>query len=120
LNKKEFFSELFRWQKGRQNTGYDKMLIGGGLWPNPFDIYILRFRQGQEIPPHIDPTLKGEHYRLNLILKSAKEGGEFICKSPIYESKRIKYFRSDISEHSVSKVIKGSRYVLSIGWVKNK
>lgn len=62
---------MFRWQKGRQNTGYDKMLIGGGLWPYPFDIYILKFSEG------------------------------------------------DISEHAVSKVLKGSRYVLSIGWVEN-
>jgi hypothetical protein len=115
---KKFISKLFRWEKGRQKTGYDKMLIGCGRWPNPFDIYILRFREGQEIPPHVDQVKSGAHYRLNIILKSAKRGGEFICRDAIYESTRIKYFRSDISEHAVSRVVMGSRYVLSIGWVK--
>jgi len=119
LNGKEFLSRLFRWEKGRQKTGYDKMLIGGGLWPNPFDIYILRFNEGQEIPSHVDQVETGEHYRLNIILKEAEAGGEFICRTPIYENTRIKYFRSDISEHAVSKVTKGCRFVLSIGWVKN-
>lgn len=119
MTRKEFFSRLFRWQKGRQNTGYDKMLIGGGYWPYPFDIYILRFSEGQEIPPHVDKVERGEHFRLNIVLKAPKSGGEFICISPIYESKRIKYFRPDISEHAVSTVLEGRRYVLSVGWVKN-
>lgn len=112
------FSKLFRWQKGRQQTGYDKMLLAGAYWPIPFDIYLLRFLQGQEIPPHIDQVESDKHYRLNIVLKTATKGGEFYCSNPIYTSKRIKLFRSDISEHSVSKVIQGSRYVLSIGWIK--
>ena len=119
MKPKGIFSRLFRWQKGRQNTGYAKMLIGCGLWPYPFDIYILKFSEGQEIPPHVDKVERGEHYRLNIILKAPTTGGEFVCSSPLYESKRIKYFRPDMSEHSVGKVLKGSRYVLSIGWVKN-
>ena len=35
----------------------------------------------------------------------------------IFETKRIKLFRSDVSVHSVTKVQGGSRYVLSLGWV---
>lgn len=120
MTRKAFFSRLFRWQKGRQNTGYDKMLVGGGVWPCPFDIYLLRFREGQGIPPHVDKVDRGEHYRLNIVLKAPQSGGEFICSSPIYESRRINYFRSDVSEHAVSKVLKGSRYVLSIGWIRNR
>lgn len=115
---KHFLSRVFRWQKGRQNTGYDKMLLGGGAWPNPFDIYLLRFREGDEIPPHVDQVKSGAHYRLNLILKRSESGGEFCCRDPIFESARVKYFRSDLSEHSVSRVVKGNRYVLSIGWVR--
>lgn len=38
-----------------------------------------------------------------------------MCESPIYESARIKLFRPDVSKHAVSKVIKGNRYLLSIG-----
>ncbi|MGF2687288.1 2OG-Fe(II) oxygenase [Marinobacter halodurans] len=119
LSIKRFLSRLFRWEKGRQNTGYDKMLVGAGFWPNPFDVYLLRFREGQGIPPHVDQVNSGEHYRFNLVLKQPKSGGHFRCSNPIFESSRIKLFRSDISEHSVTPVKQGSRYVLSIGWVKN-
>ena len=111
---------LLRWQRGRQNTGYDKMLLCGAIWPIKFDLYLLKFPQGSEIPPHKDKIVAGQHYRLNIILKQAQNGGEFICKDPIFESRRIKLFRPDISEHQVSTVLKGNRYLLSLGWVKNK
>jgi hypothetical protein len=107
-----------RWTKGRQKTGYDKMLLLGSYWPLPFDVYLLRFKEGTEIPPHTDKVESGEHYRINIIIKKAERGGDFVCETPIYENRRIKYFRSDESEHAVTKIEKGIRYVLSIGWVK--
>lgn len=111
--------KLLRWDDGRQNSGYEKMLLCFAYWPIKFDIYLLRFKVGSEIPPHVDPIASGKHYRLNIILKSAIEGGDFICIDPIYESKRIKLFRPDMSEHRVTRIIQGSRYLLSIGWVKD-
>ena len=107
-----------RWQKGRQKTGYEKLLLLSAKWPRSFDVHLLRFLQGHEIPPHVDQVDFGQHHRLNIVLKQAKEGGEFVCQNPIYESRRIKYFRPDISEHSVGRIIEGSRYVLSVGWIK--
>jgi len=95
------------------------MLLCGLLWPIKFDTYLLKFPEGSEITPHTDKVNSGKHYRLNLILKNAVEGGEFNCNDPIFETKRIKLFRPDICEHRVSKVIKGNRYLLSIGWVKS-
>ncbi len=94
------------------------MLLARAYWPLPFDIYLLRFLRGQGIPPHTDQVQSGKHYRLNLVIKAARSGGEFYCSHPIYESKRVKLFRSDISEHGVSEVTQGSRYVVSIGWIK--
>lgn len=110
---------FFRWQKGRQETGYEKMLLATAKWPIAFDIYLLRFFPGHEIPPHKDEVEKGEHHRINVILKNAKEGGEFICKDAIHNSRWIKYFRPDKSQHQVTKIIKGNRYVFSIGWIKH-
>lgn len=112
-----FLRHLFRWQRGRQNSGYDKMLLCGALWPIKFDAYLLRFPEGSEVPAHRDTVKEGKHYRLNLIVKKAQQGGEFICNDAIYSSSRIKLFRPDLCEHQVSKVIKGNRYLLSIGWV---
>lgn len=115
---RQYFRTAFRWQRGRQASGYDKMLLLTGYWPLPFDMYLLRFPTGSEIPPHVDQVSSGRHFRLNLLLRRAKSGGEFICQDPLYQSRRIKYFRPDISQHSVSKVLAGSRLLLSIGWIR--
>jgi hypothetical protein len=86
-------------------------------WPLGFDSYLIRYPEGSEISPHVDPVQAGRHYRLNIVLKAPRAGGEFICATPIFATKRIKLFRPDACEHSVTRVIGGSRYVLSIGWV---
>jgi hypothetical protein len=113
----EYFRTAFRWQSGRQSSGYDKMLLLQSMWPLPFDLYILRFPEGSEVKPHTDPVSFGRHFRLNIVLKPATVGGEFQCANPIFETSRIKLFRPDACEHSVTKVELGTRYVLSIGWV---
>ena len=112
------FRSLFRWERGRQRSGYDKMLLCGARWPVKFDTYLLKFPEGSEILPHTDQVTSGEHFRLNVILRHAELGGVFGCSNTIFETKRIKVFRPDISEHSVTRIVKGNRYVLSIGWVK--
>jgi hypothetical protein len=114
---REFFSNSFRWRSGRQGSGYEKMLILHSYWPVPFDCYLIRYPVGSSISPHIDPVPNGKHFRLNLILHSPNAGGEFTCDSPLFETSRIKFFRPDICEHSVSTVEGSSRYVLSIGWI---
>jgi hypothetical protein len=67
--------------------------------------------------PHNDPVKHGRHYRLNIVVKASPSGGEFVCAAPLFASRRIKLFRPDACEHSVTRVVGGSRYVLSIGWV---
>lgn len=114
-----FVARLFRWDRGRQKTGYHKMLLCGARWPIKFDTYLLRFPEGNEIKPHTDKVASGQHYRLNIVIKNADVGGDFICSNTLFESAHIKFFRPDISEHQVSKILKGNRYLLSIGWVKN-
>lgn len=115
---RDFFGKVLRWQRGRQASGYDKMLLLQSLWPLPFDIYLLKFPAGSEITPHVDRVERGLHYRLNLVIRRARSGGEFVCSNAIHDSPRIKLFRPDICEHSVTRVESGTRYVLSIGWVR--
>jgi hypothetical protein len=115
---RRYACQAFRWQSGRQGSGYDKMLLLTGSWPLPFDSYLIRYPEGSSIPPHMDPVKEGRHYRLNVILKSPKSGGEFVCANPIYSSARIKLFRPDECEHSVTLVQGGSRYVFSVGWIR--
>jgi hypothetical protein len=110
---------LFRWQRGRQQSGYDKMLLIECYWPLPFDAYLLRYPPGSEVAPHIDESPLGRHFRLNLVIRHSSEGGTFQCNEPLFESSRVKFFRPDISMHSVSKVVSGTRYVLSVGWIRD-
>jgi hypothetical protein len=105
------------WQRGRQGTGYDKMLLATAKWPIPFDSYLLRYPTGSAIPAHTDPVTDKRHYRLNIVVRKAGRGGQFICATPIFATERIKLFRPDACEHSVSEVTQGARYVLSIGWI---
>lgn len=112
-----YLRAAFRWQRGRQGSGYDKMLLLTARWPLPFDSYLIRYPEGSAIPPHTDPVGTGRHYRLNIVLKASPRGGEFVCATPIWQSRRIKFFRPDACEHSVTRVEGGSRYVLSVGWV---
>ncbi len=110
---------IFTWQKGRQESGYEKMtLLRSKLFK--FDVYILKYPVNSTIKAHTDPVDEiYEHHRLNIVLKKAKIGGVFSCND-IAKTGRIHYFRPDIMKHEVSKIQLGTRYVLSIGWLKKK
>lgn len=111
------WSKWLRWEHGRQDGGYDKLLIAQSQWLK-FDLYLLRFPVGSEIKKHTDPVKQGRHFRLNVIIKPARQGGQFVVKDAIVNWRRMKFFRPDISEHSVSRIEKGSRYVISFGFVR--
>lgn len=119
MSKAHSSSTWLRWQAGRQQTGYDKMLLATARWPIAFDMYLLRFNEGSAIPLHVDSVSQGDHYRLNLVLKAARRGGEFVCDQVIFASKRIKLFRPDIAQHAVTRVEAGRRYVFSVGWIQH-
>lgn len=108
----------FAWEEGRQHSGYFKMLLARSQWLK-FDVYMLKFAKGASIPFHTDPVNNARHFRLNIVVKEARGGGQFLCDRPLWNFKdRVFYFRSDVSPHAVSKVLGGTRYVLSIGWLR--
>lgn len=111
-------SDRFTWKQGRQSSGYSKISLLESMWPIPFDLYLLKFPEGSQIPEHVDKVDEGfRHYRLNIILKKSLSGGAFIAEQSIINWSRVKFFRPDISKHSVTKVVGGSRYVLSFGFL---
>lgn len=111
-------SAWLRWVRGRQQTGYEKMLLATARFPLPFDLYLLRYPTGSSVPPHVDAVDGRRHFRLNVVLREAEVGGEFSCRSAILQTRPIKLFRPDVAEHSVSEIRQGSRLVLSLGWVR--
>ena len=110
-------SKWLRWQKGRQYSGYDKMLLLQNHLGLKCDAYFLRFPVGSMIPSHQDPVQQGRYFRLNIIIKKSKAGGEFICEQNIINLSRIKLFRPDLYRYEVTEVQGSPRYVLSIGCV---
>jgi Rps23 Pro-64 3,4-dihydroxylase Tpa1-like proline 4-hydroxylase len=109
-----------QWKEGRQGTGYfNKLLLQGKTW----DCYLLKYPEGSFIPKHTDPVEDNkEHHRINFTFWRAKSGGQFVLHDrglKILGHQRFAHFRPDIEPHSVRRVNEGTRYVLSIGWVKN-
>lgn len=109
----------FKWVKGRQNTGYEKMLIFQfRLYGKGFDCYLLRYKVDDEIPAHVDPVPGKKHYRLNVTLVPAKVGGELFFyrkRKWVKQTGKWVFFRSDLQPHKVSKLEKGERIVLTFG-----
>jgi len=112
--------KYFKWINGRQNSGYKKILLATLCWPVAFDCYIIKYEIGSFIPNHKDPVSGKNHFRLNILLKKSSLGGDFVCEKTILNWSRLKLFRPDRYYHSVSKIVSGNRYVLSIGWLWGK
>lgn len=102
------------WQRGRQGSGYEKLQI----FALPFaDAYLLRYPRGSHVPLHRDEVRKGRHFRLNIVVKRARSGGDFLCGHALLRFPRVVLFRPDLEEHAVTRIWAGTRYVLSFGWV---
>jgi hypothetical protein len=107
---------MFKWEKGRQNTGYEKLKIFQFL---NMDCYLLRYKVGDYIPWHTDPVAGRKHFRLNIELKKAISGGNLYLIKENDRIKKIKsrlvFFRSDLRKHAVTEIRKGERIVLTFG-----
>ena len=103
------------WEQGRQGTGYLKrLLLRGKTW----DLYLLKYPEGSYIPAHKDPVPGFEHHRINIVLIKPKAGGQFWMENIPETAKRFIYFRSDITTHGIKKIERGTRWVLSFGWIR--
>jgi len=97
----------FRWQPGRQGTGYRKLLLAqGGRW----DLYVLDYPPGTSIPTHVDAVPGRRHWRANLVLCGERsfQGAAALRIGPLV------VFRPDVTPHSVEQVTR-RRVVLSFG-----
>lgn len=82
---------------------------------------MFHYKQGSYIPKHKDPSSGRKIYRLNIELWKAKKGGQFNCPKMIWQFKdRIYLFRADTSNHYVTPIEEGSRWILSFGFKPRK
>ena len=105
---------LFRWGNDKFNTGYRIFTLFYST-KLKWDIYIFHYKEGSYIPKHKDPSKYGKHYRFNIELKKPDKGGKFICDNVVFKWWRFCLFRADANYHKVTKIEKGSRWVLSFG-----
>jgi hypothetical protein len=97
----------FRWQPGRQGTGYRKLLLAQG---RRWDLYVLDYPPCTSIPTHVDPVPGRRHWRANLLVwgERAFEGAAVMRIGPLV------VFRPDVTPHGVARVTR-RRLVLSFG-----
>lgn len=77
-------------------------------------IYLVRYPTGHSIVPHVDMVSEGRLYKLNCVLVKPGAGGDFVCERTIFNLfGRIILFRPDLYRHRVSKIERGSRWLLS-------
>jgi hypothetical protein len=119
------------WTPGRQGTGYDISSLREAPPPavaralahlgtpheQSWDAYLIRYRDGAYVPPHLDPAQHGRrHRRLNAMITQATGGGELrIGGAPIaLDPGDAVLFYPDHERHEVAPVA-GTRLLFSVG-----
>jgi hypothetical protein len=97
----------WKWQPGRQGTGYRKLLLAQG---RRWDLYVIDYPPGSSIPTHVDPVPGRHHWRANLVLWGERifQGESVLHAGPLV------VFRPDVTPHAVARVGR-RRVVLSFG-----
>ena len=82
-------------------------------------VYLVRYAAGHSILPHVDMVPEGRLYKLNCVLVKPESGGEFICERTILDLQgRLVLFRPDLYQHRVTRIERGSRWLLSLALVR--
>jgi len=124
------------WDRGRQDTGYQKSAVDPDdpaiaaliarslttLYPGPrhgHDAWLLRYPEGSDIPPHVDPPLRdrARHARLNAVIAAPPAGG-LLALDGVEVALAVGdavVFYPDRVRHEVSAVTGGERWIWSVG-----
>ena len=80
-----------------------------------FAINVVTYKEGHSVLEHNDPMGSGRYFKFNVVLKKPKRGGQFWAEKVIFNLfNRIYFFRPDKYMHSVSKIERGERKLLSV------
>lgn len=79
-----------------------------------FAINVVTYQEGHRVLEHNDPMGAGRYFKFNVVLKKPEQGGVFWAEKVIVNLfNRVYFFRPDKYMHSVSKIEKGQRKLLS-------
>jgi predicted 2-oxoglutarate/Fe(II)-dependent dioxygenase YbiX len=127
------------WTPGRQGTGYDILPLQAALPATPgsliarslallgtpferyWDVYLIRYRDGSFIAPHVDDAQHGKrHRRINAVLTPADAGGELTIagqRIALAIGDAVRFY-PDREVHEVTPVV-GTRLLFSVGaWIE--
>jgi len=83
-------------------------------------IYLVHYPAGHAIVPHVDMVSEGRLYKLNCVLVTPDAGGKFFCEKNILNLfGRVILFRPDLYRHGVSRIERGSRWLLSFAVIRH-
>ncbi len=109
----------------RKTQAYDTALqsgVGGLIrWPfySALFVSVISYPQGSIVDAHRDGGINLQKmkpllgYNMNIVLKKAILGGEFVCPQAWVNSSRIKIFNGDKYDHEVTRIQKGKRTILA-------
>lgn len=110
--------KLWRWEDGRQSSGYRKFTLLFSTILN-CDAYILHIPKGVHIPPHNDRVPFMRHFRMNItIWGEIWMGTPHNAKGVFRLGKWFSFFRPDDVDHWAPPVHRDT-YILSIGWLRS-
>jgi hypothetical protein len=99
---------MWRWERGRQASGYRKLLLAHG---RRWDLHLIDYPRYSHVPDHVDPIPGRRHVRANLVLSGERK---LYAAEPLFECGRFTIFRSD-RRHMVGMIRRGRSLVLSLG-----
>ncbi|HET7503630.1 MAG TPA: 2OG-Fe(II) oxygenase [Kofleriaceae bacterium] len=127
------------WTAGRQGTGYEILPLRAALPTGPgsliartlarlgtpfedfWDAYLIRYRDGAHITPHVDDAQHGKrHRRINAVVTAADAGGDLWIdgRQIVLGVGDAVRFYPDRERHEVTQVT-GTRLLFSVGaWLE--
>lgn len=99
-----------KWDVSRYGI-LSKILLGGNNWL----FKLVKLPENQEVTPRSEPHKGYKNYRVDFYFCFPKIGGVPIYSNTLFQiDDRFVIFRPDIETFSVSKVLEGNGYMLSL------
>jgi hypothetical protein len=112
---------LFPFEKGNRDTGYRLVdLLGFHIGTFQFRLILGRYPEGASQPPHVDVLHTQDIYRVVVVLKNAKAGGELYVPNADFQLGERVYFFNPKYQHQVLPVLEGVRYSLLFSFLTPK
>ena len=86
-----------------------------------FQLHVAKYGAGDQLAEHTDVVALGRMWRVQFVLRKAKQGGELLCEHFIVNRPWFKIFEPGKYKHEVTEVKEGERIILNFGiWIARR